>query len=338
MRVKLFILKDGARELPYIFTDGVDDSTLVYDPFSCETYNLTNTDTREVECIYQFMAQEFSEVSRDRWVRNLEYKGQSNGVITYELSFNDEDGPDNQTQTVQPARASCQLEGTSNENSWSIEISETPISECVGATSPEEIPTMPRRSPRRRYLTLMPYSSFEETAESLSDKELKLMRVVALRVLRVLTSDQNANLNRARRRAVTLWRGHTQALVRYGIAIARELVSRGYKDTSMEEFRSHFVHELVSKPSWVFWSQMRSSHQAYINLLRLREAYAQHMVRLLESNPDSGGLREYLRSVGHKTVRTMSYSDMYTGDFDLPRVRFPFSEIPKEDFVFPNEN
>ena len=144
---------------------------------------------------------------------------------------------------------------------------------------------------RRHYLTLMAYSTFEENAKVLSDKELKLMRVVSLRVLRVLTSDQDFNLSRAKRKAVNLWNGHTQALVRYGMSIARELVNRGYKDTSMEEFRSHFVRESVTKPSWVFWARLQRSHRAYINLRRLREEFAQKMAYWLEAGGDTRGLR-----------------------------------------------
>ncbi len=307
MIVKLFVLDNGARDLPYLFEIG-SGRTAVYDPFTYETYTVGSR--VPFECIDLFMARKFPGVDRGRWAPNLNFFRERDGVVLYEVSIDEHVNPTPGIQTMED----CSL--------------------SMGQAE-EDIEMPRRRSPRRRYLTLMTHSSFEETAKVLNVKELKLMRVVALRVLRVLTSDQDTDLPRARRRSVNLWQGHTQALVRYGMAIARELVNRDYKDTSMEEFRTHFVRGVVCKPPWVFWPRLRASHRGYINLRRLREVFAKETVRLL---PEGRGLREHLRAVGHKTVRTLSRDNINGMNQHLPAVTYQFDDLLQEEFVFPNEN
>ncbi len=354
MLIELYILLDGARDLPYLITCISGETSSVYDPYTCS--RMTIMGHTPIECIKFFMGLRFASIAQHRWINNLSLCDTNREQSTYELTIDE-----NTENTTAPASsswgnyaaagnaasiianaaaASALNAGVAEDHSVSRPpgamaqpVRWVPLSRLTDA--PDEIPIVPRILPRRRYLTLVPHTSFEETAVSLPDKDLKLMRVVSLRVLRVLTCGRNPNLNRAGLRSVNLWQGHTQALIRYGMAIARELVRRGYRDTSMEEFQSHFVRELVTKPQWVFWPRLRMSHRAYINLRKLREACAREVYRYLEGSDT--GVREYLRNAGHTTIRTLSSSNIASLNLRLPMVNYPYIEIPKEEFVFPNE-
>jgi len=188
---------------------------------------------------------------------------------------------------------------------------------------------------RRKYLTLMPYASYKQTASVLSDKDLKAMRVVALRVLRTLSSGQLNNLSEAKRRSVELWEDHKQSLLRYGCEIAKELRHRGFADTSLEEFQRELIPGLCEKPHWVFWPQLVNSHRAYLLLRGYRKCFVDKLHSLGYTRD---GLRHFLRDQGLRAVRNLTFEEMsqFESGSLITHYRDYFGNLaPAEDFVYP---
>jgi hypothetical protein len=164
-----------------------------------------------------------------------------------------------------------------------------PVSACLEVASlsphrqeagPSPTSNQPRRTgratrpKRRHYLTLVPYINFTKCAKCLHDRDLKLMRVAALRVLKLLNNPRSDTP-----RGVTLWVGYTQALIRYGIAIATECRRRGFADTSLGVFQSQYTPGLCAKPEWIKWASLRKSHQAYLMLREERRYAAKALIK-----------------------------------------------------------
>jgi hypothetical protein len=130
------------------------------------------------------------------------------------------------------------------------------------------------RPKRRHFLTLVPYMNFEKCAKCFHDRDLKLMRVAALRTLKRLNEpDLDSN------KAVQLWIGYEQALVHYGMAIATECRRRGFADASLEVFKAKYVPGLYNKPEWIKWARLRKSHQAILLLWEERRHVAKALIR-----------------------------------------------------------
>lgn len=113
-----------------------------------------------------------------------------------------------------------------------------------------------RSHPQRTYLTWMPYSNYRKCASCFADSDLKLMRVVVLRVLKYLNHTPPGR----RHCAAELWRNYEQSLIRYGIAIALEYRRRGFTDRSLEILREHYYPGPDKKPRWIFWPELQMSH------------------------------------------------------------------------------
>lgn len=197
------------------------------------------------------------------------------------------------------------------------------------ANSADPSPT----TPRRRYLTMMPDSSYTKVASSLSLRDLKFMRVASLRVLRGLNGGVGRN-----KRSVRMWAGHKQSLIRYGIAIATELRSEGEKDTSLATFQEAAEPGSHSKPTWVYWPRLQKSHQSYLVLRGLRDAYVRKLHTQLEHTPSKGPM-EHLRSTGcPPRPRNLSKSDI-SACLPLNSLINPYSLMydvePEENFVYP---
>ena len=73
--------------------------------------------------------------------------------------------------------------------------------------------------------------------------------------------------------AVLMWEDYPQELIRYGEAMCREWISRGYKDTCLPKFAA--LKELFSgedeKPWWLGNERFHESHRS--NLLRKKPDY-----------------------------------------------------------------
>jgi hypothetical protein len=80
--------------------------------------------------------------------------------------------------------------------------------------------------------TFLPYPSFERTARVLDLRRLGKQRVEALQVLR---AQHIPNYGWRHHPVVKMWRGHDEALVSYGVAICREWLRRGHRDTVLEQ-------------------------------------------------------------------------------------------------------
>ena len=76
--------------------------------------------------------------------------------------------------------------------------------------------------------TFLPYPSFQQSAVVLDDRRLGKQRVEALQVVRALT---RATYGWKNHPAVRMWEGRVEALGRYGYAVCREWVVRGFADT-----------------------------------------------------------------------------------------------------------
>lgn len=117
--------------------------------------------------------------------------------------------------------------------------------------------------------TFLPYAAFDRSARVLDDKRLGKQRVEALQVLRALHLEGYGWTHHP---AVTMWRGHTSALVAYGLAIVDEWVLRGHADRTRSNI-AEFVHpyppasqqdlaERGQLPPWLGWRPLHRSHRS----------------------------------------------------------------------------
>lgn len=117
--------------------------------------------------------------------------------------------------------------------------------------------------------TFLPYDDFCRCARVLDDRRLGKQRVENLQILRAIHID---GYGWGRHPAVTMWRGHTAALVSYGVAIVDEWRSRGHRDSTFPKI-AEFVHpgtarsqeELAGSgalPAWLGWQPLHRSHQS----------------------------------------------------------------------------
>ncbi|WP_199904907.1 MSMEG_6728 family protein [Nocardioides sediminis] len=76
--------------------------------------------------------------------------------------------------------------------------------------------------------TFLPYADFERSARALDTKRLGKQRVEAIQVVRALTVPGYGWANHP---AALMWKGHEEALGRYGIVCCAVWTERGYGDT-----------------------------------------------------------------------------------------------------------
>ncbi|MFY1700074.1 MULTISPECIES: MSMEG_6728 family protein [unclassified Solwaraspora] len=82
--------------------------------------------------------------------------------------------------------------------------------------------------------TFLPYPDFAATAAVLDRRRLGKQRVEALQVLRGLTVPGYGWRHHP---VVLMWRGHEEALVRYGLTICHEWTRQGHSDTVADTLR-----------------------------------------------------------------------------------------------------
>lgn len=69
-----------------------------------------------------------------------------------------------------------------------------------------------------------------------------------------------------------MWRDTPQALVDYGLAICREWINRGYKDTCYDKINAYNTNTPIRvMPSWLGRENIHVSHKS--NLIRKMPAY-----------------------------------------------------------------
>lgn len=112
--------------------------------------------------------------------------------------------------------------------------------------------------------TFLPYPSYEESAKVLDYRRLGKQRVETLQILKALHDPTYGWQNHP---ATNMWRGHSNSLVAYGVAICREWRSRGYKDTCLEKIQAFWQKGAGnSQPDWWGNQKVHASHRS--NLLR----------------------------------------------------------------------
>ena len=116
--------------------------------------------------------------------------------------------------------------------------------------------------------TFLPSPSFARSAAVLDDRRLGKQRVEVLQILRALHLE---GYGWAHHPAVLMWRGHTRALVAYGLAVVLEWTARGFGDTT----RGNIVEFTRPRPAvpaarlpagelppWLGRRALHRSHQA----------------------------------------------------------------------------
>ncbi|MCK6210141.1 MSMEG_6728 family protein [Georgenia sp. EYE_87] len=129
--------------------------------------------------------------------------------------------------------------------------------------------------------TFVPYSDFAATAEVLDDKRLGKQRVEVIQIVRALTWPDYAWKSHP---AVLMWKGHEEALGRYGLTMCEAWTDRGFGDTCAETIVTDLAaagvpairsyEELVTGgalPGWLFDPELLRSHRS--NLIRKDPAH-----------------------------------------------------------------
>lgn len=129
--------------------------------------------------------------------------------------------------------------------------------------------------------TFLPWPCFAASAATLDDRRLGKQRVEALQVLRALTYPGYGWQHHP---AVRMWRGHTQAIAAYGVAVCAEWVARERSDTCDATIRADLTaagHELRSQdelatgdllPAWLGDDRLHRSHRSAL-LTKMPEHY-----------------------------------------------------------------
>lgn len=112
--------------------------------------------------------------------------------------------------------------------------------------------------------TFLPLPNFAASAACLDNRRLGKQRVETLQILKALTIPNYGWRNHP---AVKMWKGHTDALTLYGIAICQEWIKRGFNDTCAEKIAAFGSSDLILEmPSWLGSEPFHASHRS--NLLR----------------------------------------------------------------------
>lgn len=121
--------------------------------------------------------------------------------------------------------------------------------------------------------TFLPFPDFAESAAVLDDRRLGKQRVETLQILRAL---HLPGYGWSTHPAVTMWRGHTDALVTYGVAIVDEWVARGHADSTragiaefvhpIDPLPQHALEATGALPPWLGDDALHRSHRS--NLVR----------------------------------------------------------------------
>lgn len=121
--------------------------------------------------------------------------------------------------------------------------------------------------------TFLPESDFQQTAKHLDRKRLIKQSVENLQILKSLAGmyETGAWSNHP---AVKMWRGHEDWLFLYNEAIIKDIIQRGYKNTTHLEFdkiyENNFMGMESEKPWWLGDNNLHYTHKG----------------RLFEKNPE----------------------------------------------------
>lgn len=111
--------------------------------------------------------------------------------------------------------------------------------------------------------TFLPYPDFDASARCLDDRRLGKQRVEVLQILNAIQDP--AKKGWKRHPCTLMWREHTGALVRYGLAVCDEWRRRGFRDTVREKIEPRGAPG-TDDPPWLGDPLLHANHRA--NLLR----------------------------------------------------------------------
>lgn len=119
--------------------------------------------------------------------------------------------------------------------------------------------------------TFLPVKSFSLAAQCLDWKRLGNQRREALIVIRAVVGESSGWVNHP---AVKMWKGYSEALIQYSVAICDEWASRGYQDTCREKFLYYSLTSEVIYPPW------------YEDQEELRKVVVSHQSNLVRKDPE----------------------------------------------------
>jgi hypothetical protein len=111
--------------------------------------------------------------------------------------------------------------------------------------------------------TFLPYPDFAGSAGVLDDVRLGKQRVEAYQIVRSLLG---ITAGWRHHPAVRMWRGHTDALIDYGVAMCIEWTARARTDTVLDKLLQHRTAATAEPPPWLGDEGLHASHRS--NLLR----------------------------------------------------------------------
>ncbi len=139
--------------------------------------------------------------------------------------------------------------------------------------------------------TFLPYSDFERTARALDVKRLGKQRVEVIQVIRALTTP---GYGWASHPAVLMWKGHEEALGRYGLTCCEVWVQLGFGDTCAATIVADLARagvtgirgqaELAEAGLLPAWLGNEAFHQAHRSALLQKDP--DHYRRLFPDTPD----------------------------------------------------
>ena len=119
--------------------------------------------------------------------------------------------------------------------------------------------------------TFLPYPDFERSARALDRRRLGKQRVEVLQICNALHRETGGWVNHP---VTRMWRGYEPALVAYGLAVTREWIRQGGRDTVHEKLLAHLhgepvrdQRELRSAGMLPPWLGDRPLHAAYRSAL-----------------------------------------------------------------------
>lgn len=120
--------------------------------------------------------------------------------------------------------------------------------------------------------TFLPHPDFRASAEALDDKRLGKQRVETIQVVRALT---RPGYGWAHHPAVLMWRGHEEALGRYGLVCCEVWTARGFADTCdltiLADLRAAGIERIRTQeeladagalPPWLGEEELHHSHRS----------------------------------------------------------------------------
>lgn len=127
--------------------------------------------------------------------------------------------------------------------------------------------------------TFLPYPDFVKSAQTLDRQRLGKQRVEVLQIVRALRGETRGW---AAHPAVRMWRGHTTALIDYGLAICGEWTRRGYRDGCAAKLLNYRMSDptMTGLPPWFGREDIHAAHRA-----KLVEKLPAHYVPLFGPLP-----------------------------------------------------